>query len=83
MLPQTVMLWSRLAFLKLILRLETKPVANRQFTHLSGWLATSSGLILIGSYFIILQIIRKKCWNLDFSVALQCYLLTIHVVHTW
>lgn len=57
MVPQTVMPSNSCVFLKLALRLETKPVANRQFIHLSSWLAAPSALISVGSYFIDLQIL--------------------------
>lgn len=53
--PQTDKPWNRCVFLKLILRLETRPVANRQFIHLGGWLTTSSGWISVGSCFVLLQ----------------------------
>lgn len=55
MVPQTVVLWDDRVFLKLILRLETKPVANRQFMHLSSLLAASSELIPVDSYFVLVQ----------------------------
>lgn len=48
---------SRCVFLKLNLRLETKPVAKRQLTHWSSCLADPSGLIAVGSYFILFQIL--------------------------
>lgn len=48
MVPQTVMPWNSCVFLKLTLRLETKPVANRQFIHLSSWMAGCTISVDIG-----------------------------------